>query len=112
VSLGAGCASGQEAYTLAIVLAEALGLEDYAQELVKIYATDVDEEALHQVPRHLRCQGGMGIPPVAGEVATLTVSTPSQRPTPLGDFGRHNLVQDAPISRMDLLVCRNSLMQC
>jgi len=40
----------------------------------------------------------------------LTVSTPSQRPTPLGDFGRHNLVQDAPISRMDLLVCRNSLM--
>src|SRR5581483_9237950 len=25
-------------------------------------------------------------------------------------FGRHDLIQDAPISRLDLLVCRNSLM--
>jgi two-component system, chemotaxis family, CheB/CheR fusion protein len=43
----AGCASGEEAYTLAIVLAEALGLESFRQR-VKIYATDVDEEALGQ----------------------------------------------------------------
>jgi two-component system CheB/CheR fusion protein len=43
----AGCASGEEAYTLAIVLAEALGVEDFRQR-VKIYATDVDEEALGQ----------------------------------------------------------------
>src|SRR6195952_5517668 len=40
----AGCASGQEAYSLAILLAEALGPEDY-QRRVKIYATDVDEVA-------------------------------------------------------------------
>ena len=25
-------------------------------------------------------------------------------------FGRHDLIQDAPISRIDLLVCRNTLM--
>ena len=25
-------------------------------------------------------------------------------------FGRHDLVQDAPISRLDLLVCRNTMM--
>src|SRR5215472_5081695 len=43
----AGCASGEEAYTLAMVLAEALGLESFRQR-VKIYATDVDEEALLQ----------------------------------------------------------------
>src|SRR5262245_23136517 len=41
----AGCASGQEAYTAAIVLAELLGEEAYL-ERVKIYATDIDEEAL------------------------------------------------------------------
>src|SRR5262252_6602200 len=41
----AGCASGQEAYTAAIVLAETLGLEAF-RERVKIYATDVDEDAL------------------------------------------------------------------
>ena len=43
----AGCASGQEPYSLAILLAEELGLDDYRQR-VKIYATDVDEEALTQ----------------------------------------------------------------
>ena len=41
----AGCASGQEAYTLAMLLAEALG-QDGFRHRVKIYATDVDEEAL------------------------------------------------------------------
>src|SRR4051794_29511191 len=43
----AGCASGQGAYTLAMLLAEALGPDDFRQR-VKIYATDVDEEALAQ----------------------------------------------------------------
>src|SRR5262249_13663623 len=41
----AGCASGEEAYTLAMVLADALGPDDFGQR-VKIYATDIDEEAL------------------------------------------------------------------
>jgi CheR methyltransferase, SAM binding domain/CheB methylesterase len=43
----AGCASGEEAYTLAMLAAEALGSEAI-RERVKIYATDVDEEALTQ----------------------------------------------------------------
>ena len=43
----AGCASGEEAYTLAILLAEVLGMEQLHQR-VKIYATDIDEKALNQ----------------------------------------------------------------
>jgi two-component system CheB/CheR fusion protein len=43
----AGCASGQEAYTCAMVLAELLGVDAY-RERVKIYATDIDEDALAQ----------------------------------------------------------------
>src|SRR5436305_3962281 len=46
----AACASGEEAYTTAMVLAEALG-EDQFRRRVKIYATDVDEEAL-TIARH------------------------------------------------------------
>src|SRR5690349_16196242 len=46
----AGCSSGEEAYTLAIVLAEALGIDQCVQR-VKIYSTDVDDEALRQA-RH------------------------------------------------------------
>ena len=41
----AGCASGEEAYTLAILLAEAMGYGAF-RERVKIYATDADEGAL------------------------------------------------------------------
>src|SRR5262245_19652470 len=40
-----GCATGEEAYTAAIVLAEGMGL-DQAQQRLKIYATDVDDDAL------------------------------------------------------------------
>jgi two-component system CheB/CheR fusion protein len=41
----AGCASGQEAFSLALVLAELLGEEAF-RERVKVYATDIDENAL------------------------------------------------------------------
>ncbi|HEY4672498.1 MAG TPA: CheR family methyltransferase, partial [Gemmatimonadaceae bacterium] len=42
----AGCATGQEAYSLAMLLAESLGLDEFLRR-VKIYATDVDDEALN-----------------------------------------------------------------
>jgi two-component system CheB/CheR fusion protein len=41
----AGCATGEEAYTLAIVLVETMGLDEFISR-VKIYATDLDEDAL------------------------------------------------------------------
>ena len=43
----AGCASGEEVYTLAIILAEALGL-DVMRSQVRIFATDVDLDALNK----------------------------------------------------------------
>src|SRR5215510_7312908 len=46
----AGCASGEEAYTVAMMLAEQLGIDAFRRR-VKIYASDVDEEALLQA-RH------------------------------------------------------------
>ena len=109
----AGCASGEEAYSMAILLAEALGENDFRNR-VKIYATDVDEEALAEA-RHARYTVDKleAIDPVLREKYFYE--------TPEGIifrsdlrrqliFGRHDLVQDAPISRLDLLVCRNTLM--
>ncbi|OMB94730.1 CheR family methyltransferase [Mycobacterium colombiense] len=109
----AGCASGQEAYTLAMLLAEALGPDGFRQR-VKIYATDVDEDALSEA-----------------RVASYDAKAAESVPTDLLGryfeqvngryvfhkelrraviFGRNDLVKDAPISRVDLLVCRNTLM--
>jgi two-component system, chemotaxis family, CheB/CheR fusion protein len=109
----AGCASGEEAYTLAMVAAEALG-PDAVRERVKIYATDVDEEALTQA-RQARYAAKQveGVPPelleryFEGNGDGYVFSKELRRSV---IFGRHDLIQDAPISRIDLLVCRNTLM--
>jgi two-component system, chemotaxis family, CheB/CheR fusion protein len=109
----AGCASGEEAYTLAMVAAETLGPE-VARERVKIYATDVDEEALNQA-RQARYTAKQveGVPPELLERyferdGNGYVFSKELRRSVI--FGRHDLIQDAPISRIDLLVCRNTLM--
>ena len=109
----AGCASGEEAYTLAMVAAEAIGAEA-VRERVKIYATDVDEEALAQA-RQARYDARRveGVPPELLEryferSGDEYVFSKDLRRSVI--FGRHDLIQDAPISRIDLLVCRNTLM--
>jgi two-component system CheB/CheR fusion protein len=109
----AGCASGEEAYTLAIVLAEAMGEARFRSQ-VKIYATDVDSEALaqaragsyplkvlHDVPAELRDRYFDGSGPDRSFRADLRRAV---------IFGRHDLTRDAPISRLKLVTCRNTLM--
>jgi two-component system CheB/CheR fusion protein len=110
----AGVASGEEAYSVAMLLCEALGASEY-RDRAKIYATDVDEDALsharqgraeekdlEEVPASLREEyferEGDDHYLLRGELRRSII------------FGRHDLVQDAPISRIDLLICRNTLM--
>lgn len=109
----AGCASGQEAYTLAILLAEALGPEEFRQR-AKIYATDVDEESLSEA--RAATYDAKAVEPVPPEYLDRYFERSDGRYAIRKDlrrgviFGRNNLVDDAPISRVDLLVCRNTLM--
>ncbi len=109
----AGCASGQESYTAAILLAEALGEAEY-RERVKIYATDADDEALNTA-RHASYTANQ-VEGVSAERLEKFFELTDGRYCFRKDlrraviFGRHDLVQDAPISRVDLLICRNTLM--
>jgi len=109
----AGCASGEEAYTLAIVLAEALGPDEFRQR-VKIYATDVDEEDLSHA-RHAT-YAERQVEGLSRDRLDRYFDATNNRYTFRKDlrrsviFGRNDLVQDSPISRIDLLVCRNVLM--
>ena len=108
-----GCASGEEAYTVAMLLAEAIGLDEF-RERAKIYATDVDGDALgsarlgrysaddvQAIPADLRARyldqfdGGFAF---RGDLRRGVI------------FGRHDLLSDPPISRIDLLLARNTLM--
>lgn len=109
----AGCASGEEAYSVAMLLAELLGPDAYYRR-VKIYATDVDEDALNKA--RLGVYSAKEIVPVPDELLKKYFDANGSTYSFRKDFrrglifGRNNLTQDAPISRIDLLLCRNTLM--
>jgi two-component system CheB/CheR fusion protein len=110
----AGCASGEEAYTLAVLFAEALGEERFRRS-VKIYATDADSDALIDA-RHGRYREKDLITAFGEERTNRFFERDGDMGVFRGDlrraliFGRHDLVQDPPISRIDLVTCRNTLM--
>jgi two-component system, chemotaxis family, CheB/CheR fusion protein len=109
----AGCSSGEEAYSLAVIFAELLGISECA-ERVKIYGTDVDEEALRDARAGL--YSAKDLEPVPAELRDRYFEPSNDRFLFRSDlrrrviFGRHDITRDAPISRLDLLVCRNTLM--
>jgi two-component system CheB/CheR fusion protein len=109
----AGSSSGEEAYTLAMVLAEALGIEQFTRR-VKIYSTDVDEDALRQA--RTGSYPAKAVDAVPAELREKYFEPHGDRYTFRSDlrrrviFGRHDITRDAPISRLHLLVCRNTLM--
>ncbi len=109
----AGCASGQEAYTIAMLLTEALGEEAF-RERVKIYATDIDEEALNDA--RVGSYSARDVERLPAPLLEKYFRPLNQRYVFRKDlrraliFGRHDLGRDAPISRLDLLICRNLLM--
>ncbi|HET9848107.1 MAG TPA: CheR family methyltransferase [Candidatus Dormibacteraeota bacterium] len=109
----AGASSGEEAYTIAMQLSEALGSSKF-RDRAKIYATDVDEEALSQA-RLGRAQVGQleEVPQSYRDKYFEQVGAHYMLRAELRRsiiFGRHDLLRDAPISRIDLLICRNTLM--
>jgi two-component system CheB/CheR fusion protein len=109
----AGCATGQEPYSLAMLFAETLGLE-HLEERVVVYATDIDEDALAYA------RAGSY---AAKEVDDVPPGIVSKYFTAAGDrfvvndavrhlvqFVRSDLVQDNPFGNLDMVVCRNTLM--
>jgi two-component system CheB/CheR fusion protein len=108
-----GCASGEEPYSLAMLFADALGIREFCRR-VKIYATDLDEAALNSA-RHAS-YGDREVGMLSAEHRQRYFEHANGRYVFQRDlrkcviFGRHNVVIDAPISRIDLLVCRNLLI--
>lgn len=109
----AGVASGEEAYTVAMALAEAMG-EDAFRARVKIYATDLDDSALNE--GRLASYTAKQVEEIPPKLLEKYFEQTGPRYTFRKDlrraviFGRHDLLQDAPISRVDLLISRNALM--
>ena len=93
----AGCATGQEAYTAAIAFAELMGVEAF-RERVKIYATDIDEDALNQARLgDLHRQGDRVASPRT--CASATSSAPTSAGVPQGPAADGHLRPQQPRRR-------------
>jgi two-component system, chemotaxis family, CheB/CheR fusion protein len=109
----AGCATGEEAYSLAMIAAEQMAAAPEAR-LVQIFATDIDKQAIAAAregvyslndaadvsPERLRrffSQEGENYR-VRREIREMVL------------FAQHNLIKDPPFSRLDMVTCRNLLI--
>jgi two-component system CheB/CheR fusion protein len=109
----AGCATGEEPFSLAILVAEALG-DELPDWTVRIFATDLDGDAVNFARRGIYPASTLEhLPPelveryfvhldgeyeVRRELRAMTV------------FGQHDLALRAPFPRIDVALCRNVLI--
>ena len=108
-----GCATGEEAYSLAIVVREALEQAAHPPP-VQIFATDIDERALSAARQGIYPLG------VAEQLSNERLDRffvkkgkryqVSKELRELCLFSPHNLITDPPFSRLDLISCRNLLI--
>ncbi len=109
----AGCATGEEAYTLAILLYEACAKLESPPE-VKIFATDVHQRSLDQASfgvyseRSLDGLGQARIDSCFTRQAEDYVIAPHLRRMVV--FARQDVTIDPPFTKLDLVVCRNLLI--
>jgi two-component system CheB/CheR fusion protein len=109
----AGCATGEEAYSLAILMAEVLG-EALEHFTVRIFATDLDSSAIEFARRGYYPPAALaGLPDaMIARYFTLVNGTyeVDKQIRGMVVFGQHDLDQRPPFPQIDLCLCRNVLM--
>jgi len=109
----AGCATGEEAYSVAILMREYLR-EQRLDNKVQIFATDLDQEAIGFARAGVYPEG------IAADLSEERLKVFFKKSDdryevakPLREmvvFAQHNLIKDPPFSHLDLLICRNLLI--
>jgi two-component system CheB/CheR fusion protein len=109
----AGCATGEEAYSLAILISEVLGNE-IEHLRVRIFATDLDADAVAFARRGIYPSSALAA--MSPEMVELYFTRSNgayevrKEIRALVVFGQHDLGQRAPFPRMDITLCRNVLI--
>ena len=109
----AGCASGEEAYSLAILFKEAC-LRAETPRTVTIFATDVDDRAI------TFARAGLYSNAIESDISTERLEhhfckegeryRVAKHIRDMCVFSTHDLVKDPPFSKLDLITCRNLLI--
>jgi two-component system, chemotaxis family, CheB/CheR fusion protein len=110
-----GCSTGEEAYSIAILLAE--HQEKIKQRFkIQIFATDIDLRAI------VAARGGLYPATIAKDISEkrlkrFFVPVPDRKSYQIHKdiremliFSEHNLIKDPPFSKLDLISCRNLLI--
>ncbi len=111
----AGCATGEEAYSVAMMMAEALGgVGRLKQRGFQIFATDIDERALDKARRGQFTADQVAMVPEHFRNSYFQVRDESfvisKTLRDLIVFSSHNVCQDPPFLNLDLVTCRNLLI--
>ncbi|HEX5508281.1 MAG TPA: CheR family methyltransferase, partial [Pseudolabrys sp.] len=106
-----GCATGEEVYSIAILLKEALnGREEIPS--IQIFGTDIDDSAISfaRAGRYRKTTG------VSAERLARWFAEDGEEFCPIKSirevcvFSTHSVVKDPPFSKLDLISCRNLLI--
>lgn len=109
----AGCATGEEAYSIAILLREELTRSD-CRRPVQVFATDIDDRAI-EVARAGLYSGTIASDMSAERLERNFVKEDSNYRVAKAIrgmclFSVHDIVRDPPFSRLDLICCRNLMI--
>lgn len=109
----AGCATGEEAYSLAMLLRELMD-ENNHQFSTQIYATDLDDEAI------AAARNGLYLPNIAQDISPERLRRffikedagfrVKKEIREMVVFAVQNVVKDPPFTKMDLISCRNLMI--
>ena len=111
----AGCATGEEAYSIAILVAECLGgLHALSKSNIQVFATDIDQNAIEVARRGVYPIAAAQDIPASYLKEYFTVSENEiavrQELRNVTLFSRHNVFQDPPFINVDLVTIRNVLI--
>ena len=108
-----GCSSGEEAYSIAMLISEEMEKRNVHPQ-VKIFATDIDDRALEQA-RQARYPESIADQITSERLDRFFVKQNglyqvAKHLREMCIFSHHNLISDPPFSRLDLISCRNLLI--
>ncbi|HTM05546.1 MAG TPA: CheR family methyltransferase [Vicinamibacterales bacterium] len=109
----AGCATGEEAYSLAMLFAERAGTVRDAPT-IQVFASDLDEQAIATARDGLYSEADVA-DLSAGRLARFFQREPGgyrvrRDLREMVLFAHHNVIRDPPFSHVDLIACRNLLI--
>lgn len=109
-----GCASGEEAYSIAILFAEEMGVEQFMNSKIVFFATDIDQDALNiarkaSYPVELTENIGEKLLHRYFDVYPESCKVKKFLKSKIV-FSKHDVISEPPFSRINLVACRNLLI--